>query len=181
MAVWELGDIQVKCIDPFFEGDEFLWREVSAKITYLGPQFKPIDTVVFSTLKDHIPIRGFLQLQENNSVYGNDWGLMKGNGHDPYYVDSGEIGRMLSRAVPALSLPKHDNKPKHDKRSALLSFSVIRRSSAGFEGFEMLIWDDGIDPFYEALIAGMYKDNIELGSALTNQARHITRRPIGRW
>jgi hypothetical protein len=128
------------------------------KLTFLGPQTKPVPTVVFSA-ENHTPaIQAFVPFHLSRRPYQND--------DLPYtvtfMVSRTEFMRLLKAVRPLVVMP--------GSGSDLISFTVVHESPNGKSGGEFMIKESLAEAFYRAAIGALSADNVAGQKALSDQA-----------
>jgi hypothetical protein len=127
-----------------------------AKITYIGPQDKPIGTVVLFTQGYTVSIPQFAHVQLSRKTYPND--------ELPYttqfIVKPAELRRMLQSVRAVLARPEG---------VTVLSFSILRDAGTSIEGHEFRIGYKSGASFYENLIGALDPGNEAGRQALSKQ------------
>jgi hypothetical protein len=126
-----------------------------AKITYRGPQLKPIPTVAFTASGHSLQLNQFIVVQQLHEAYPND--------ETPYIkqfsVEPTEFRRILSGVKPVLIalIPK--------KGPDFLSFTVTHETGGRIVGQEFHIDRSAGSEFYEELLDALEPAD-EIGRAL---------------
>jgi hypothetical protein len=138
-------------------------KSAQAKITYLGEQLKPIPTVLFFAEGHEVSMSPFLDAQKAHEPYTND--------EMPYTkrfsVAPAEFRRMLSVIKPIVTAADAAKGPE------FISFTVVRKTQAGFEGHEFRIGPASGEEFYRKLIDALKPGNEAGRSALSKQFANI--------
>jgi hypothetical protein len=136
-------------------------RQAQAKITYLGPQTKPIPTVVFGTEGWEIAKDAFIKVQSR--PYAND--------ELPYTarftVKPAEFNRILLAVKPLVL------KEDVAKGGEFLSFAIVRQANGEYTGHEFRIGPLCGKQFYERIIGALEPENHLGRAALTKQFRNV--------
>jgi len=133
-----------------------------AKITYLGPQTKPIPTVVLHAQDRDVSMEDFTEVQPTPEPYPND----------PlpttvvFAVTPAELHRMLLAVEPVVTATDAGG-------DAFLAFTVVRRERSRVTGAEWAVGPDAAPAFYRALIGALDPANAGGRAALTRQATHV--------
>ena len=150
------GRVRSAMAESILNATEEQLKEAQAKITYLGPQDKPIATVVFFSTGHTVSMAQFAHVQESRAPYQND--------ELPYTtrfeVKPAELRRMLQAVRSVLS--RSDGMP-------LLSFTVMRNAATSIDGHEFRIGRNSAKAFYEQLIGALDPENAAGRQALTKQ------------
>ena len=140
---------EVVMTEKILDATEEQLKLAQAKITYLGEQEKPIPTVVFSTEGHKVSLACFLNVQRSPKPYAND--------EMPYTryfsVTPREFQRMLSAVKPIITRIDAAKGPE------FISFCVIRKIDADFEGHEFRIGPASGKTFCQKLIGALDAQN----------------------
>ena len=134
----------------------------AAKITYLGPQEKPIRTVMFSTVGNEVPSDRFADFQYGRRHYQND---VDAN-IDRFSVTPIEFHRILTALRNVV-------KTSEGERPTFLSFTVITKSDGNFQGAEFHIQQVAASGFYKVLRNALDPQNEAGRDILATQERNI--------
>lgn len=147
-SIWDMSDQQL--------------AEAQAKITYLGPQTKPVYTVVFS-VEGHKPAMvRFLDVQRPSKPYGND----ELPGTKIFSISAEEFRRLLSAVKPVFD-------SMDAREPASLSFSALTGAGAALFGQEFLIPYSSCRSFYTAVLGSLDDENVEGRSIIDTQFRNV--------
>ena len=149
--------------DSILDATEEQLRSAQAKITYLGPQLKPIATVVFAPPGREVVLARFLQVQQSQQPYDND---------DARYikrfnVSPAEFQRIMATLKPMLDRVDPTPAP------TILSFSVICEKGTVVDGREFRIGRTLGSDFYNRLIQGLEPENETGRAVLMKQFRSV--------
>ncbi|MCY2992008.1 MAG: hypothetical protein NTY19_29630 [Planctomycetota bacterium] len=149
--------------DSVLDATEDMLKFAAGKITYLGPQDKPIATVVFSSDGSSLPLERFKEIHGSGDCYIND--------ELPYTrlfrVKAAELKRMLSAVKPILL--NLDAAAK----SEFVSFSLIYEVKGKFRGQEFRLPHASGRRFYEAIIGSLDADDKEGRTILQKQFKNV--------
>jgi hypothetical protein len=123
-------------------------ESAAAKITYLGPQEKPIRTILFSPMLDETRLDRFAKIQFAHRLYPND---VPGN-VDHFSVTPLEFHRVLTALRDVVEV-------REGERPTFLSFAVIRQDDQRFKGAEFSIQQTTARRFYKILRDALEKEN----------------------
>lgn len=147
-SIWSLSDEQL--------------AKAQAKITYLGPQSKPVFTVVFGVAGHQPSMVRFLSVQHSSKPYDND--------ELPYTktfsVSVAEFRRILHDVRPVVT-------SLSAKEEAVLSFAALTGAGAAVVGEEFLIPYSHGHQFYNALIGALDPANKQAKSIVEAQAKNL--------
>jgi hypothetical protein len=146
-----------------FEATEQQLKSAEGKISYLGPQEKPIPTVAFSSKGAELHLKRFEEFQYKQKHYGNDDSstLIR------FGITAAEFRRMLLAVKPIVT------KSPAGARPEFLSFAVIRGERGQFSGAEFVIGRLDGRAFYDSMRSALDRNN-ELGRrALSRQEMYV--------
>jgi hypothetical protein len=150
-------------VDSILQATEKALASAQAKISYLGPQTKPIPTVVFHAQDHDVVMEDFTEVQPRPEPYPND--------PLPYTVffavTPAELHRMLLAVEPVVTAT--DAAAEGD----FLAFTVVRRERARVTGAEYRVGPASARAFYGALLGALDPGNTAGRAALTRQATNV--------
>lgn len=124
--------------------------KAQAKITYLGPQSKPIPTVVFAVKGHKVSMIRFVSVQRSPKPYEND--------ELPYTkffeVTADEFRRMLEAAINVIGTGG-------STEAEFLAFTYVTGAGASASGKEYLIPHSRGKQFYTALLSSLASGSVE--------------------
>jgi hypothetical protein len=137
--------------------DQLLTAQV--KLTFLGPQSKPVSTVVFF-IEGHPPsMEAFVPLHRSRRPYEND--------DLPYTVkfavSRAEFMRLLQTEKGLLT-------GSSSSGAEFISFTVVVETLSGRTGEEFIVREPSLDEFYKTAIGAMNPDNSAARQGLSGQA-----------
>ena len=136
-------------------------RRAQAKLTFLGPQTKPIPSIVLFTEGYAPSLDAFVPYHRSRRTYAVD--------DLPYTlrlaVSSAELMRML-RAAKALLVGPTSSGPE------LVSFTVVNETPSR-AGEEFVIQESVVERFYKAAIGALDPKNSAARQALSAQAANV--------
>ncbi len=137
-------------------------RTAQAKLTFLGPQSKPIPTVVFF-IEGHSPLMdAFVPFHRSRRPYEND--------DLPYTVkfavSPAEFVRLLRTEKGLLA-------GSSSSGAEFLSFTVVVETPSGRAGEEFTIREPLLKEFYQTAIGAMNPDKLAARQSLSDQATKI--------
>ncbi len=136
-------------VDSILGATETQLESAEAKITYVGPQEKPIPTVVFSSKGYELSLDRFTEIQYKHKHYAND----DNSNVIRFSVTPAEFRRMLLAVKPIVT------KVSAEARPEFLSFAVIREEHGQFYGEEFVIGRAPGRAFYDSLCASLDRHN----------------------
>jgi hypothetical protein len=134
-------------------------RTAQAKLTFLGPQSKPVPTVVFF-IEGHLPsMEAFIPWHRSRRPYEND--------DLPYTVkfavSRAEFMRLLQAERGLLA-------GSSSSGGEFISFTVVVETPSGGAGEEFTIREPLLEEFYKTAIGAMNPDNSAARQGLSGQA-----------
>jgi hypothetical protein len=142
-----------------FDAIEGQLRAAQAKLTFLGPQSKPIPTLVLFTEGRAPSMKTFVPFHHAHHPYDND--------DLPYTVQFAvsrdEFLRLL-RAEKALLTNASAS------GAELISFTVVIQTTGGIAGDEFVVKESQAEPFYRGAIGALNPENSAARQGLTSQA-----------
>lgn len=134
--------------------------QAQAKITYLGPQTKPVPTVIFA-VEGHKPaLVRFLSVQQSGKAYGND---------SLPNLQTIHVPTQIFRNIVAAVRPVVSGVTSASGDLPLLSFAVTAGAGDALIGQEFLIHQPSARQFYAAVLSAIPATEAESRKVLETQ------------
>ncbi len=137
-------------------------RSAQAKLTFLGPQSKPVPTLVLF-IEGHLPLmKAFVPFHRSRHTYEND---------DLPYTAMFAVSR--AEFVRLLRAEKGLLAGSSSSGGEFVSFTVVAEGVGGRTGEEFMIREPSLEEFYKTAIGAMNSDNSTAREGLSRQATRI--------
>ena len=134
-------------------------RNSQAKLTFVGPQTKPIPTVVFHAEGYAPSMDAFVRFHHSGRSYQND----ELPNTIQFAVSPSEFMRFLRAVKPVLTASSSSG-------LELVSFTVVHQSVGGRTGEEFIIREPSVEQFYRAAMGALDPQNSNAKQGLRSQA-----------
>ncbi len=151
-------EISDQILDPAEKG----FDQIRMKLTYIGPQTKPIPTVILRIQDLNVGKESFYPVQRDYKIYGNDTGPYV----NVFNLSPTEFKKILTAVKPLL---KNSNRENTD--SDRVSFSVVSQTAPGnFMGKEYFISTEFGANFYQKLVESLKDSDLDVQKAISAQS-----------